>query len=314
MKASVLSGPRSSRLVELPSPEPGPGDVLIAVKACGVCGSEDYDWTGARGRYPFRLGHEASGVVQAVGGQVSCLSPGDRVTGLFREAFAERALAAAAWVRRVPEALCFEEAALGEPPLCAVSGALRIDVGLGKTAVVIGTGFMGLLMLQLLRLRGACRLVAVDGRREALDRALAYGAEEAYLPEELPPNYRVHAVREPGGVDIAVECAGRQETLNLAVEMLKPHSVLAIVGFHQGPGRMIDMEALNWKAAQVINAHEKRDEVKMACLEIGMRLVEKGQIRLGEFVTHRYGLEEVDRAFQDYETKPAGYVKGVVVP
>ena len=291
---------------------PDPQKVVIAVKACGICRSELFEWTGARQVFPRRLGHEATGEVVAVGHQVTRFKRGDRVTGIFLESLAEYAKADQDVVAKVPDSLSFHEAALGEPLLCAVSGAVRTDVALGKLVAVIGTGFMGLLAVQLLRLKGAHTLVAVDNRPEALAWAKWAGADETFSPKETPVRYLLQEPGGTGGVDISVECTGNNESLDLAIRMLDYHGLLSIVGFHQGGSRSVDVEMLNWKAASIINAHEKRNTVRRTCLEIGMKLAAKGQINLDRLITHCYPFEDVDRAFYDLETRRGGYVKGVV--
>ncbi len=302
---------RRSRIVDMAWEGALPGEVAVRVLACGVCGSEFPSWAKAGGA-PLYLGHEVAGEVVSVGPGVRGFAPGDMVTGLFRRGFAEMAAVDAAAVMQCPAGLKSEIAALGEPIACVVSGALRTELGLGKTVAVIGLGFMGTMALQLMRLKGACRLVAVDERADLAARAARYGADEFYLPSELPERYLLRESGGPGGVDVVLECTGRAGALDLAVSMLKPHAILSVVGYHQGGPRCVDFQMLGWKAAEIINAHEKRIDFKMKCMDIGFRLVEAGQLEVGELVTHRYGLYELDRAFEDFEAKSEGYIKGIV--
>jgi threonine dehydrogenase-like Zn-dependent dehydrogenase len=304
---------RKSRIVELAEREILPGEVAVRVRACGVCGSEFGSWSRASAP-PLYLGHEVAGEVVGLGAGVVGLSPGDLVTGLFRRGFAEWAAVESRAAMRCPPGLSPEIACLGEPISCVVSGALRTDLGLGKTVAVIGLGFMGTMALQLMRLKGACCLVAVDARPELADRAARYGADEFYTPSEVPERHLLRQGGGGGGVDIALECTGNAGALDLAVLMLKRHSILSVVGFHQGGPRSVDFEMLGWKAADIVNAHEKRVDFKMDCMDIGLRLVTAGQLRVEDLVTHRYGLESLDRAFEDFERKPGGYIKGIVAP
>lgn len=313
MRISEVISPRRSRLAEVPVPEPGVNDILVRVRACGVCGSEYPSWTEASAA-PVRLGHEVAGEVAAVGAGVSGFKPGDRITGLFRQGFAEYAVCPAEAAAPIPGGMGFEEACLGEPVACAVSGALRTDVGLGKTVAVIGLGFMGLLTLQLLRRKGAFRILAIDTRHGTESAARRLGADEFYSPGEVPPELLLTDSAGVGGVDVVAECSGQGPALDLAVRMLKRHSVLSVVGYHQGGPRSVDFQMLNWKAADVINAHEKRRDFKMECLRIGLDLAAAGRLELGSLVTHRYPPDQVDRAFEDYESKPEGYIKGLVLP
>jgi threonine dehydrogenase-like Zn-dependent dehydrogenase len=292
-------------------PDVGINDVGIRVRACGICGSEYFAWEKAEGA-PLRLGHEAAGEVISVGPGVPGIAIGDAVTGLFRRGFSEFAVADSSAVMKYPESLDFDKASLGEPISCVVSGALRTDVGLGKTIVIIGLGFMGLLALQLLKLRGAYHLIAIDTRRETEKLARFYGADEFLLPEDVPEKYLLADSTGTGGVDIAVECTGNATALDLAVSMLKRHSILSIVGYHQGGPRRIDLQMLNWKAAEIINAHEKRIDHKMRCMKIGLDLAAKGQLEVEKLITHYYSMHTIDAAFEDFGNKPDGYIKGIV--
>lgn len=313
MRISEVADPRSSRITEASVPVPGVNDILVRVRACGVCGSEHPLWARAENP-PLRLGHEVAGEVVSIGAGVTGLRPGDRVTGLFRQGFAEYAACPALAAARFPDVLGFEEAALGEPVACAVSGVLRTDLGLGKTVAVIGLGFMGLLVLQLLRIKGAFRILAVDTRHETQESARRLGADEFYRPSDLPQEFLLTDGSGKGGVDVVAECSGSGPALDLAVRMLKRHSILSVVGYHQGGPRSVDFQMLNWKAADVINAHEKRTDFKLECLRIGLDLAASRRLELKSMITHRYPLGDVDLAFADYAAKPGGYIKGLILP
>ena len=311
MKISEVYQPRSSRIIDINIKEPKVNEILIKVKACGICGSEYFSWNNADNP-PIYLGHEASGEVICVGKGVLGFTPGDNVTGLFRESFAEYSVIDSRLVMKFPKTLHFDEAALGEPISCVISGALRTEVGLGKTIVIIGLGFMGLMVLQLMRLKGAYKIIAIDTREEMSELAKHYGADEFYAPESVPEKYILMDNKGKNGVDIVIECTGKEEAFALAIKMLKCHSILSIVGYHQGGLRNVDLQMLNWKAADIINAHEKRIDFKMNCMDIGMRLVEKGQLRVKDLMTHFYNIDDIDMAFKDFEKKSKGYIKGVL--
>jgi len=311
MKTSEVFGPRKSRIVEVEMPKVGINDVAVKVRACGICGSEYFAWDKAEGA-PLQLGHEVAGEVISVGAGVSGIAPGEAVTGFFRRGFSEFAVADSSAVMKYPALLNFDEASLGEPISCVVSGALRTDVGLGKTVAVIGLGFMGLLALQLMKLKGAYHSIAIDTRRETESLARFFGADEFFLPKDVPEKYVLTDSAGSGGVDIVAECTGNAQALDLGVKMLKRHSILSIVGYHQGGPRSVDFQMLNWKAADIINAHEKRIDHKMRCMYIGLNLVAKAQLRIDKLMTNYYSMDGIDSAFADFGTKPEGYIKGIV--
>ncbi|MDQ3514642.1 MAG: zinc-binding dehydrogenase [Chloroflexota bacterium] len=313
---SQMIAPGRSEVVEEPTPAPQVGEVLVKVTVCGVCASELHPWQEGRPDPPYRFGHEPAGVVVAVGPGVTGFAPDDRVTGLFTGAYSRLCLARAEQILPIPAEVP-DTAALGEPLACLVNGQRRTRVELADRVAVIGLGFMGLGMLQLLRLRGAARIVAIDVREEARQKAAELGADEVYHPADVPDTYRLTRFDEwqsTKGLDVVVEASGTQPGLTLAGEMVKAHGILSILGYHQASDRQVDVGMWNWKAIDVVNAHVRRHADLMESMRIGLELTRGGLIDLGQLVTHRYGLEEVDRAYSDLRDKPAGFIKAVVLP
>jgi len=314
MRCSQLVAPQRSGVVDAPTPDPGRGEVLVRITACGVCASELHPWQDGVATYPTRLGHEPVGVVEATGPEVTTVAVGDRVTGLFNPAFSDHALASAEHLLPVPENLP-DHAALGEPLACLVNALRRTPVELGDRVALIGLGYMGLGFLQLLKLRGPSRIVAIDVRAEAREKARDIGADEAYHPAELPDAYRLTSFADwesERGFDVVIEASGTQPGLTLAGELVRAHGVLSILGYHQGGDRQVDMQLWNWKAIDVVNAHVRRRTDLMESMRIGLALEARGAIDLGSLVTHRFGLGEVDAAFTALRDKPAGYIKALV--
>lgn len=314
MKQSVLVEPQHSRLEERPVPAVGPRDVLIRVRACGVCASELHGWQGDNGPYPRELGHEVAGEVVEVGREVRDVRPGMAVTGLFQRGFAEYAVTPYTHVTPIPEGIGYD-IVLGEPISCVISAARRTRVELGDTVAIVGLGFMGLLMLQAVRLKGPARIIGVDVRDEALEMGRRFGADEVLKPEDVGEGLRLTRWDQLGkghGVDVAIEASGTQAGLTLAGQMAREHGVLSILGYHQAGPRQVDMELWNWKALEVLNAHERRAGYQMDCMRRGLTLLAAGKLQTAPLVTHRFGLDQVDDAFRALWTKPAGFVKAVI--
>jgi NADPH:quinone reductase-like Zn-dependent oxidoreductase len=129
MRYSQLIAPRTSEVVETQTPDPGPGEILVRVKASGVCASEVHPWADGRPGYPHRFGHEPMGMVVAVGPEVTQVHEGDRVTGLIQGAYADLCLAKENELLPVPDSVA-EENALGEPLACLVNAQRRTPVEL----------------------------------------------------------------------------------------------------------------------------------------------------------------------------------------
>lgn len=314
MRFSQLIAPRTSDVVEIDTPEPGPGEVVVRVSLCGVCASELHEWAGGEALYPLRLGHEPVGIVDQIGPGVERVRVGDRVTGLFQKAYADFCLARETDLLLVPDAVP-DEGALGEPLACLINAHRRTHVALGDRVALIGLGFMGLGMLQLLKLSGARRIVAIDVREEAREMATRLGADEVCQPADLSSADRLTRFaewRSDRGFDVVIEASGTQSGLTLAGELVAVHGILSILGYHQGGTRQVDVGMWNWKAIDVVNSHVRRRNDKFESMRIGLNLAASEMIDLGGLVTHRYGLDEVDRAYADLETKPAGYIKAVI--
>lgn len=316
MRYSQLVSPQTSKVVEGDAPQPGPGEVMVRVTACGVCASELHPWHSGVAAYPRRLGHEPVGVVEAVGEGVTRFTPGDRVTGLFLEAFSDMALSPEEILLPVPEGLA-DENAMGEPLACLVNAQRRTPIELADRVALIGLGYMGLGMLQLLKLRGPSRIIAIDVREEAREHAKNLGADEVYHPSDVPEEYHLTRWEDwesERGLDVVIEASGTQPGLTLAGKLVRAHGILSILGFHQGGDRQVDVEMWNWKAIDVVNAHVRRRADLLESMRIGLELEAKGLIDMGSLVTHRFALGEVDQAYTALRDKPEGFIKAVVFP
>ena len=270
------------------------------------------------------MGHEPSGVVEQVGKRVDRIQVGQRVavlptgggpfTQYTSKGYAETMVAPQERVVPIPEGLSFTEA-MGEPIACLVSAAERSGICLGDRVAVVGCGFMGLALLQLVALRGPREIIAIDVRQEALENALRLGADRALRPDEIaPPDKLVEWEHLGQGIDAVLEVSGTQAGLVLAGEMVKAHGTLSIVGYHADGLRTIDVGQWNWKAINVINAHERRNETLTRCMKAGLDLIGRGKLDMASLVTNTYPLEGVDDAFRAMREKPQGFVKGVILP
>jgi len=317
MRVAVLRGVRNFVVEDVPQPEVGEDEVLIRVKACGVCTSELYLWNGKfKGlSFPLYLGHEPSGVIEAVGERVDGLSVGDRVTFLSEVGgcFAEYAKAKKSNIVRIPESVSFEEA-LGEPIACAVNGIRRSNISVGDTVAVIGCGFMGLLMVQLANLRGPSEIIAMDINDERLKIAEEFGADKTINPLSSDPIKYVMESTDGKGADVVIEATGEQTPLDIATKIVRIRGTLVIFGYHVGAPRTIDMERWNWKGLDVINAHERSPEVYMEGMRIGIKLISKGKLKIKPLITNIYPLEQINKVFADIDAKVKGLIKAVITP
>ena len=315
MRQAVLTGPRQFAIEELPVPEIGPDEVLLRVAACGVCASELDIYQGAAGHasYPWRPGHEVSGVVERAGERVAALAPGDPVAVFVpTDGYGEYVA--------VPAAHCFPagdvplELALGEPLACAVNAVELAGIALADDVVVVGAGFMGQLAIRLVQLRGPRRLIVADTRDDALARAASAGATATVNPAREPLAETVLELTDGAGADVTIEFTGTQGALEAIGPCTRMSGTLVIAGYHQGQPRQVPLGDWNWNAFRIANAHFRDVATILRGLRAGMRLVSSGRLTLEGLVTHRFPLASIDEAFRTAIEKPDGFVKATVTP
>jgi L-iditol 2-dehydrogenase len=312
MKIAVLRGPREFEVVEEPVPEIAPDEVLVKAGACGVCASELDTWEG-KGSSPFPLypGHEVSGTVVATGAEVRDLHEGDPVavwaTG---RGFAEYVAVKAEYCR--PAVGVAVDEALAEPLACAANAVELADVRLGDDVVIIGAGFMGNLVQELVQLRGVRHVVVADTRADALERAEKLGATRTVDVTRESLTDVVAELTGGVGADITFEVTGTQAPLAVVGDVTRMSGKIAIVGYHQGAPREIPLAQWNWMAFQIVNAHFRDVGTIMRGMTVGMRLLTAGRISLSGLVSHRFGLEQINNAFATAVDKPQGFVKSTV--
>jgi L-iditol 2-dehydrogenase len=265
MKALVLEEYNNLVYEDVPEPDIGADEVLIQVKACGICGSDVHGMDGSTGRRlpPLIMGHEASGVIARTGAQVQGFAEGDRVTfdstiycgecffcrrgeinlcdnrqvlGVACEehqrdgAFAEYVAVPQRILYPLPENVSFEHAAMVEPVSIAVHAAAITPIALNDAAVVVGTGMIGLLAVQTLRAAGCGTIVAVDIDPRKLDLALELGADYALRPDQADVPAEVSALTDGRGAELAFEVVGSTAAFTTAINSVKKGGAVTLIG------------------------------------------------------------------------------------
>jgi len=266
MKALLLTAPSRLGYVDFPDPPaPAPEEVRLRIRACGICGSDVHGWDGSTGRRqpPLIMGHEAAGEIAAVGAAVRDWRPGDRVTfdstrscgvcdccragrvnlcadrrvfgvapAEYRQhgAFAEFLNVPARLLYRLDDRVPFSHAAMAEPVAVALHAVGRVRTAPADTAVVIGAGMIGLLVVQALRMAGVARIVAADlsAARLALARELGATATCHSGTDDLVAE--VNRLTGGRGADLAFEAVGLTPTVNLALSALRRGGSAVLVG------------------------------------------------------------------------------------
>jgi threonine dehydrogenase-like Zn-dependent dehydrogenase len=314
-RAVSLVAPMRSEWAPAPVPEPATGQVRVRIEGCGVCASSLPVWEGRPWfDYPRPAGspgHEGWGIVDAVGDGIDDLQRGDRVALISGQAYAEYDVADREAVVRIPAELA-DRPFPGEPFGCAMNIWERSDVRPGQTLAIVGSGFLGLLLTQLATHAGA-HVVAISRRASALEAARLAGAAEVVSLED-PWAAREQALRLTGGrgYDRVIEAAGLQATLDVASAIAAEYGRLVIAGYHQDGMRQVDLQQWNWKALDVINAHERSVERYAGGVQRAVDAILAGRMDPFRFVTHELPVQRLDEAFEMTRSRPDGFVKAVV--
>lgn len=265
MKALLLSAYKQLEVVEMPAPQPAQDELLIRIQACGICGSDVHGFDGSTGRRipPIVMGHEAAGVVEAMGDSVTGFRPGDRVTfdstvycgscfycrrgqanlcdrrevvgvstPAFRRmgAFAEYVVVPARIAYCLPDSMPFAHAALIEAVSVAVHAVSLTPIALDDTVVVVGAGMIGLLTMQAARAAGAGRAIVLDIDSARLDLARKLGASETL--NSLEPGAIDRIIESTGGrgAHAALECVGATAPVKLAIDSVRKGGAVTLIG------------------------------------------------------------------------------------
>ena len=259
MKALVFEAPGRMPLLDRPEPTAGSGEVVVEVRASGICGSDVHGFTGHTGRRTpgVVMGHEAAGVVIGVGPGVGGVHVGDRValrsilacgacdqcaegrTNTCRNrrglgmaldgAYAERVGVPAALAVPIPDRVSFTAAALVEPLAVALHAARAVRAGSHDQVLITGAGTIGLLVLLALRAEGTGRIVVTDRSAHRLEAATSAGADATVL---VSGNDSMPAIREATGtgVDVVVDAVGIESALHQAISAVRPGGRVICVG------------------------------------------------------------------------------------
>jgi L-iditol 2-dehydrogenase len=265
MKALLLRQYNELVYTDLPEPALEPDEVLVQVKACGICGSDVHGVDGSTGRRvpPIVMGHEAAGVIAACGPAVHGWQVGDRVTfgcvvhcthcfycqrgepelcenrswigvsipGKRKHgAFAEYVAVPQQVLYRVPDALSFTHAAMMEPLTIAAHAVARTLFKLYDTAVVMGSGMIGLVVIQLLKTAGCGRIIAVDISAERLAMACSFGATHTLRSDREDVAAEVRRLSGGRGADVVFEAVGIEQTINLALACVRKGGGVTLIG------------------------------------------------------------------------------------
>ncbi len=317
--------------------------MLIRVKACGICGSDVHGYTGQTGRRipPIIMGHEAAGVIEEVGAEVSDLSRGERVcfdstvycnqcepcrsgqynrcqkrqvlgvsvAGMKRQgAFADLVTVPSWIVSKLPEGLSFTQATLLEPLSIAVHAVNRAPSPEGKTVLILGAGTIGLLILQAVQLKGAGTIIVSDLNEQRLELARQFGTSLAVNPRTVDLLGLVQDETDGQGADIVFEAVGIRQTLQQAVAATRMGGHITLVGNLESRVEMNPQEIVSREltiSGSYANAGEYRQ-----CID----LLSSGKIDVETLISEVLPLSEGQAAFDRLHKAEENLLKVILEP
>jgi L-iditol 2-dehydrogenase len=265
MKALVLEEYNKLVYKNVPDPIIKNNEVMVQVKACGICGSDVHGMDGSTGRRkpPMIMGHEASGIIIKIGSDVNGWKVGDRVTfdstvyplddwytlnghynlsdnrevlgvspGTYKRdgAFAEFIAIPQHILYRIPVSVSFEQAAMVEAVAVALHSINISEIKPGEKCVVVGAGMIGIFIIKLLKISGASEIIAIDSNPDRLSKATLAGANQAFMSDEENLQVKILELTNNRGADISFEAAGKSESVNTAINVLRKGGRTVLVG------------------------------------------------------------------------------------
>ena len=343
MKALVLKAYGQLEIQDVAPPGIGPKDVLVRVMACGICGSDVHGMDGSTGRRipPIVMGHEAAGLVERVGAQVTSFRPGDRVTcdstiynpesffsrrgqvnlcddrrvlGVSCEdyrqngAFAELVSVPSHILYALPTGMTFEQAAMVEPVSIAVHARNLTPMASGDTALVFGTGLIGLMMVQVLRAAAVARIVAVDVDPGRLALAAELGAHHLINSATDDVAAAVRALTQGRGADVAFEAVGLEATVRGAIHAVRKGGTVTLIG-NLAKDVSLPLQAVVTRQIRLQGSCASSGEYP-ECLD----LIASGKVDVDRFISAIAPLEEGPRWFDRLHRREPGLLKVLLKP
>ena len=333
MKAALLYGTKDLRIEQIPVPEPGAGEALVKVEACGVCPTDVKRYLGKAipPHYPFVLGHEAAGTIVKIGAgtqEQTRLKAGDRVVGgniitcgacpscrdgrletvglgacyhqeifgvTVDGGFCEYAVMPLSILEKIPDSMPFATAALVEPVACCLNGVEKADIHTADLVLVIGAGFMGLTQLQLAKLKGA-RVAVSDMMDERLETARLLGADLVINPAKENLGEQLQKYNDGEMADVVLCSVGAAGVVTQGLSVLNRGARLVIIGGVHPPKNIeFDPNDIHYKQASIIGSVSYTQSGFVNTI----RLLAEGKLATDVLQSERIVVEDLEQAFID---------------
>lgn len=343
MKAIVLEEYKKLAYKNVPDPTLEDNEVLVNVRAVGICGSDVHGMDGSTGRRipPLIMGHEASGIIAKVGSKVKNWKPDDRVTfdstiykeddwyteqGMYnlsdgrmvlgvscsefkREgAFAEYVAVPQHILHKIPPNVTYTQAAMVEPAAVALHAISLTPVTTNSTVLVIGSGMVGMLVIQLLKIRGCKNVVAIDPEVDRLEKAKSQGADYVFVPGDPKLTEQVMALTNGRGADVTIEVVGITDTIKMGISLMRKGATMTIIG-NISPNVEMPLQAIVSRQLHIQGSCAINGEYP----EI-LELISSGKLDVNAILSVEVPLQEGPDWFTRLYNKEKGLMKVILKP
>jgi len=325
MKVVMYHSLKDIRIEEMPTPEIGEDEVLVEMKACGICGSDLMDWY-LKNRAPLVLGHEPAGIITKKGSKVRGFDVGDRVfvhhhvaclkchyclrgdytlceqfhktniePGGFAEYFKVPAPNLQIDTLKIPETMSFEEATFIEPVGCCLRALKKCNIQTGDSLAIIGAGTIGIIHIALSKIFGAAKTIASDLIDCRLNVAKKFGADVAVNPQNEDLASVVKAETDGRGVDLAVVAAPSLDAYKAGISVCRKGGKLCVFASVEPREYLqVSPKELFFSEIQIIPSYSTSHLETRTALE----LIKSGRINLKQLITHLFRLVDAAKAFK----------------
>jgi L-iditol 2-dehydrogenase len=329
MKTASVKGPALVDVTETAKPSVGPGDILVKMQSCGICGSDVEKVFGKYGQPSMRLGHEPAGTITQVGSGISDLKVGDRVfthhhvpcyschfcnhgnetmcpkyyesnlspCGLSEEYVVPDWNVSHGGVLKIPDSMSFDEAAMIEPLACCIRSWNKFSYQKGDTAAIFGAGPTGMMHVMLAQANGFSKVFCFDVNDFRLDFAKSFGAIQ--LKSEQNSIQKVLTETQNQGVDVSIVATGSLKAVSDAISITRKGGTVVLFGVpSKGATMDIDMSTVYSKELTLVPSYAASDKDTKHSLE----LISSGKVDVKKLITHRYHLDDSQTAFEHAHT------------
>lgn len=316
---------------EIEKPTLGPGDILVKMQACGICGSDLEKVFGKYGQPSTRLGHEPSGIISEIGSNVTDFKKGDRVfvhhhvpcyschyclhgnetmckkyyetnlspCGLAEEFIAPEWNVNHGGVLKLPDSMSFEEAAMIEPLACCIRAWNKFSYKEGDSAAIFGLGSTGMMHVMLSSANKFGKIFCIDLNDFRLEFSKKFNITDTIKANDPQLNKKILEQTENRGVDVAIVATGSLEAVSNAIDAVRKGGTVVLFGVpSKGATMNIDMSVVYSKEITLVTTYAASDKDTKSAL----KLIESSSLDVKQLITHRYNISDSARAFEHAHT------------